>query len=72
MKIIKAIFAVCAFFLLIGCAALPGPKSENDNLVIGIIIHIGEGYADYSGATVNGTHKNEIELVFCNIQTTRY
>jgi len=69
MKIIRAIFAICAFSFLMGCTTLPEPKSENDNLVIGIIMHTGEGYADYSGATVNGIHKNGIELVVKNTNT---
>jgi len=69
MKVISAIFVVCAFFILIGCATLPEPKSENDNLVIGIIVHTGEGYANYSGATVNGTHFSGIELVVKNTST---
>jgi hypothetical protein len=69
MKVIRAIFVVCAFFILMGCATIPGPKSESDNLVIGIIVHTGEGYTNNAGATVNGTHFSGIELVVKNTST---
>jgi hypothetical protein len=60
---------VSLVFLVIGCTTLPGPKTENDTLVIGMIIHAGEGFPNYSSASVNGIHKTGIEMKLKNVAT---
>jgi hypothetical protein len=60
---------VSLVFLVIGCTTLPEPKTESDTLVIGMIIHTGEGFQNYSGVSVNGTHKTGIEMKLKNITT---
>lgn len=58
-----------AIFLIFGCATYSEPKTENDKLLTGIIVHTGIGYKKYSGATVNGIHKTGIEMTIKNVST---
>jgi hypothetical protein len=69
MKLVSFFFLGCVVLLVIGCATIPEPKTESDRLVIGMIIQTGEGFRNYSGATVNGTHKSGIELSIKNTST---
>jgi hypothetical protein len=69
MKTGKKIIIACVIILVFGCATLSEPKSESDKLVTGIIIQKGEGFQNYSGASVNGIHKTGIEMTIKNIST---
>jgi hypothetical protein len=63
MKILKwCIFTVLIGIIVFGCASFPQANSENQTLVIGMIIQQGTGYKTYGLATVNGTNKKGINL----------
>ena len=69
MKFINYFFLSFVIFLLFGCVSLSAPKTQDDNLFVGIIIHTGEGYQKYSSASVNGTHKSGIEMTIVNVSS---
>jgi len=54
--------------LLIGCATIPKPESEDDNLLIGIMKYTGQGYTNNYSA-LNGTHTSGIEVTFKNVDS---
>jgi len=59
-----------AAFLLDSCTTFPAPDAAHSTLIVGSIELTASGHpVGFSGNTVNGTHKEGIEITIENVQT---